>query len=690
VVTHRDKVRDLDQRQSDNQRRLTEARNACQRDQAEVARRVKDEGVVAPELLAEAREYRQAIWALVKARFIDDIEIPTDLIQVHAKAMDDLPGAFSGSVAQADSIADRRFDQAKAAGELTSIARNIAEYEAQISELERTQVELAAESAALNEAWLALWSDVPVEPLAPDLMLGWLESQEGIATLMGRRRMAERQLEEARKEQQEAIKLVQASLATLGTDADAIKADNLRLLIERAEAYRRDQEGKSESISATREAVRKAKAEVGRRQREMEQAEAALASWQAEWDESVTALDLPRGSAPDVVDARIRIVDEMREHATSARELRDKRIAAIERDVAVFENAVAEIVSELAPNLVDVEAEEAVLALDARREEAMKLRQRHAELTKAVTQRQRKLEELEVSRTSCWASVQPLYETAGTGDFEGLRAAIEASDRARSLNIKLSAVMHTLEQQGDGLSVEALEKECRGVDIDAVQARQQAAEAELSELAGNLEAAVETRAEARRAFDAIGGDDDAARAAADREEARAAMRDAAEQYVRVRSSSTLLRWAIDRYRKEKQGPLLKRAGELFRILTGDSFERLEVGFDEKEDVRLMGVRPNGDVVPVPGLSSGTEDQLFLALRIAAVEDYLSRAVALPFVADDLFINFDKSRAVAGFEVLGQLSEYTQVLFYTHDEHLVDVARKAIGEGVHVVQLADAA
>ena len=43
---------------------------------------------------------------------------------------------------------------------------------------------------------------------------------------------------------------------------------------------------------------------------------------------------------------------------------------------------------------------------------------------------------------------------------------------------------------------------------------------------------------------------------------------------------------------------------------------------------LTGVRLAGEVVAVPGLSTGTEDQLFLALRIAAVEDYLGSAVAL--------------------------------------------------------------
>ncbi len=136
--------------------------------------------------------------------------------------------------------------------------------------------------------------------------------------------------------------------------------------------------------------------------------------------------------------------------------------------------------------------------------------------------------------------------------------------------------------------------------------------------------------------------------------------------------------------------MLKRAGELFRVLTRNSFEKLDVAFDERETMHLTGVRPGGEVVAMPGLSTGTEDQLFLALRIAAVEDYLDRAVALPFVADDLFINFDPERSTAGFEVLGQLAERTQVLFYTHHPHLVDVARETLGLDTHVVSLVEAA
>jgi hypothetical protein len=71
---------------------------------------------------------------------------------------------------------------------------------------------------------------------------------------------------------------------------------------------------------------------------------------------------------------------------------------------------------------------------------------------------------------------------------------------------------------------------------------------------------------------------------------------------------------------------------------------------------------------VPGLSTGAGDQLYLALRIAAVEEYLAHGIPLPFVADDLFVSYDDERAAAGFRVLAQLAQKTQVLFFTHHPH----------------------
>ena len=62
IIAHRDDVRKWAQRDGDTKQRLTEARNHLERDQAALERRVRDEGVVAPGAVEEARGYRDTLW----------------------------------------------------------------------------------------------------------------------------------------------------------------------------------------------------------------------------------------------------------------------------------------------------------------------------------------------------------------------------------------------------------------------------------------------------------------------------------------------------------------------------------------------------------------------------------------------------------------------------------------------------
>ncbi|MBK7000018.1 MAG: hypothetical protein IPH35_08635 [Rhodoferax sp.] len=133
------------------------------------------------------------------------------------------------------------------------------------------------------------------------------------------------------------------------------------------------------------------------------------------------------------------------------------------------------------------------------------------------------------------------------------------------------------------------------------------------------------------------------------------------------------------------GTVLSLAGSIFNRLTLGSFERLSVDF-EHEPLKLQGRRPNGTLVDIEGMSEGTRDQLYLSLRLAALDMHLGQAHAMPFIADDLFINYDDQRAKAGLHALGELSRKTQVLFLTHHTHMLPMVTEVFGAGVNIVRL----
>jgi len=52
---------------------------------------------------------------------------------------------------------------------------------------------------------------------------------------------------------------------------------------------------------------------------------------------------------------------------------------------------------------------------------------------------------------------------------------------------------------------------------------------------------------------------------------------------------------------------------------------------------------------------------------------------MPLILDDLLITFDDDRAAAILPHLAELARRTQVLLFTHHEHLVDLCRGTLGE-----------
>ncbi len=689
-------VQDYRDREQDWKRRLREAEEALaasrRESQAAAAARgrvLRTERVVTLEELDRARTRRDDLWSLVKLRHVEGKLVPADRRCGFEEELENLAGAFEPAVAGADELADRRFDRAEAAGRLAEIDRKLGELEMRVEQHSEDVGRLKGEGGQLAGEWAALWAAAPFEPLSADAMLTWLEAREEVLRAIEARKDAEAQLKHARGDADEAREALLRELAALGIDRAALEGDGLDLVTERAEAETRLRKEAADSRSRLERDIGNADGEARRRERDLEQAEAKLDAWREDWEAAVGAVGLGRETEPDTVGALLEVVRSMREAASRIRSLQRDRIDKIYRDMAGFDRAVGEAVGDLAPDLADRLSEDAVLELEARLERAEEARKALKSGKARVKELSDEIAKIEDKRRQSAASIAHLKAQAGVGTDEALKIAIERSDSLRVLERNRRGILDRLERDGDGKSPKELAAECDGADMDDIVARQEKAQANLDDLHQRRNGAEAERRRAREAlFEVVHGGDAAAQAAGEKQEALAEMRDAAGRYVRTRTAALLLQWAIDRYRREKQAPLLSRASVLFSRLTGGSFARLQVGFDEKDKARLEGVRPSEEHVPVSGLSAGTADQLYLALRVAAIEDYLERANALPFIADDLFINFDDERAAAGVAMLEELSRKTQVLFFTHHSHLVDIARERLGASLCITTLAD--
>jgi uncharacterized protein YhaN len=90
------------------------------------------------------------------------------------------------------------------------------------------------------------------------------------------------------------------------------------------------------------------------------------------------------------------------------------------------------------------------------------------------------------------------------------------------------------------------------------------------------------------------------------------------------------------------------------------------------------------------MSDVTQDQLYLAFRLASLEKFSAAAEPLPLPRplplDDAFVNFDKAPARAVLTVLAKLRAKTQVVFFTHIQHMVNPATEAVDGQIHIDEL----
>lgn len=639
--------------------------------------------------LLRARQQRDRQWEALK----------TDPSSMPAQA-----GEFEQQLRAADTLADRRHDTVQQASELQHRLDQLerTEQEAALAQQELAALQAEAEARAQRWSALAAGNSLPAMPFTA--ASAWLEARAVALAADSALAEARAALQATQADVRAAHRALALEGRRLGLPAEGHAADEaaghaatdgsaehtteagLAVLMLQADAHLRAATG----ISGQRRALEK---QLGDGERQAvalqvlaQDAARAMDDWSTQWRALLVQAGLDAAAEPPAVELLLATIDKIETALQALRRIQLERIATMRADLSRHAQAAASLAQRLAPALASLPADEIALQLSHRlaaAEAAHQAADRHHATLRAANA---KLEDATLRRHQAEAMLAPLLQRAGVVTRQDLPAAIAASDRRRALLAATAAAERATRDGGDGMTLAQLRTEAAGVNLAALAL-------EFTELAAQEEALVErlTELSARRqtataALQAMAGTADAARAEAQRQEALARMGEAVERYIKVFTAARLLRWAIERYREAKQGPMLASASRIFSGLTGGSFEKLSVDFDS-EPLKLMGRRAGGGQVAIEGMSEGTRDQLFLALRLAALDLHLGQAQALPFVADDLFINYDDTRAEAGLRALGELSRHTQVLFLTHHDHLLPAVRRVFGEAVNVIELA---
>lgn len=671
VTEFQQRIDALDQRVSRNSGDTSKLAQDLDECRVELHRLSAGGEVVTQADVRKARARRDETWLRLRRAWIENN--PAERASVPSEgAGASLVDSVERSIQEADRLADYLHADVERATRYEGIARRIEQMTAARVVLEQQALGLAQARRQLQGEWAALCAALDLGALSPAALIEWMHKRELFVHAYERLRQKQVELTSLEHGHARRVALLDAALTACGLPGlgaqDGVAAALQRLQRHRTAATRADADRVmlDKRMASGREQVR-------RLEHALEQVNAQLDRWRSDWVAAAANLRLGGDALPDEVESRLDQFEQLR----GGLEDRDACERAL-RDHAATVDAFGRSVAELGVALGDLPghrpAELMVSGWFDALGKARADKQRLQDLAQRLQREQQRHADAVREAQAARLELTALVQAAGCDDPDGLaRVEAEAARRSR-LEAELTRTEHTLRAQNER-AIADIVAEASAFDADGV-AR------ELAELAPRLESlesasrsAQGAEHEARRAFEAMDGSARAAELQGSQAALAAQIQSHARRWARARLASELLHRVVQQYRERHQGPLLERASAVFARITCGSFGGLATDYVDDAQV-LLGVRAAGEQVPVAGMSKGTRDQMYLALRLATIEAHLASRGSFPVVVDDLLVQFDDTRALATLEVLKDLSAKTQVLFFTHHDHLLDLARHA--------------
>lgn len=634
--------------------------------------------VITAETLRLARTRRDEGWARIRQAYVERSRNPDQLARAFDPARG-LPEAFESAQGEADRQADLLRADAERATMLEECSGRIAQMEEGRREIEGALAELAAENRSLRTAWAERLAEAGLPDLDIEALGEWQLRREHALQLDDRAGVLRADRERLLGEAASAAASTAAALKTIGHPIPAAgwadEAAALHGLIEHAVLR--------EKLATEAEAAHGARAKATRvRRAEQKKVEAQIAETEAElrrhgadlhaWH---ARLFLPSASVAEAVKARLDELDGLARQsaALSDARLRQAHHRAVVDDLAAQTAQLAALLGEPAPPAAEDFSDRLRKRLSTSRERD----QQYNALTRDRHRATHKLRQAEAERETQAAVLARLCSAAGVDTADRLPEREDSAARKRQAQATLSLLRQQL-AQASARPEEALRQSLSGQDAIAMESERERCRIEIKAREEEQAAARQAEERARRALEAIDASDRAATAREAMESAAARYRAAVRPWTRLRLAHALLQEALNRFRERAQAPMVTAASAYFALMTGGRYRRLVADEADGRPV-LRAEREGGVRIGVEAMSEGTADQLYLALRLAALELRRASHPQMPLVLDDVLITSDDERAANILRALARFAEGGQVMLFTHHRHLIEVAHAVLGD-----------
>jgi uncharacterized protein YhaN len=641
------------------------------------------------EQLTIARARRDALWSEWEQTDTDAVDPRQPLFRTHRNQ---LLRQLREAIQQTDECVDRLLEDAQRLAEVQSLQRQKDDVHLRIGDIRSRQALLGKSQEDLLRRWHELWRPAGIQPESPEAMKAWLEHVREWRHQQTCQQSLEQAYDVARDVLVELlIKTDPAghALQEQRTFFETQSADDLR----RAVANRQCESQNLERLSWNREEChtrliahnksvdvhRQKKSQV---QSRIEELENRIKAWLVERQ---IPIELRPQEALSWLDALLEW-----QRSRSERERCQGELGQIRSRIQAFQRDATELLHRAMPGCKIASGSSCVQGL-RELEKAIQVDKRHQDLLRALetqieeTERTWRQHQLQLKQ----AIDQQTQLEQGIGVSPEMARSLADGAEAHWADIdRLASLQKTLERPGSGVDFEQRLNWLLQQDPEDLANRMQASSNELQSLAERRSETLKELGAIEQRMKAL-GEQASDQGLMEIESLHSELDDAADQWMVLSMAQFLLDTTLESFRKQDQQSVLGEVRRLFGLLTGDRY--VDVQPDQLLKNEYVVIDEHGQRKRPKELSTGTREQLYLAIRMAFLADYCLRHEPLPIVMDDCFVNFDDTRLFHTMLALEELGKRSQIILMTCHRRTIEAMERAIpGARILALESADTA
>ena len=279
---------------------------------------------------------------------------------------------------------------------------------------------------------------------------------------------------------------------------------------------------------------------------------------------------------------------------------------------------------------------------------------------------ERELRELDAERNDSISALRELesrLKAIGGGDL--VRGETEARERLSALARARELGREVEREHPDLAEVEARiqEAERAGEEWGSLDAFLEDIDRRIAGLVDRVEEARAAIATLEAEIDHLQRGETADRIQGRIEAARRELDEVRERRDRALLLARVLAEAERRFREAHQPDLLPRAADYLRHITLGRYDRIELGEGADDSLQLLGPVTSAPR-PVGSLSQGTQEQVYMALRLAVIDHLDADGERLPVFMDETLVNWDAWRRDRALELMERVAKRRQLFVFT--------------------------